>query len=188
MNKRTCSTLGLAAALAVIAAPMTAHAESSRANGAGPISANARVDFRVVIPRFVSLRVGSPSTTIDMLTFTVPDANLGDGSDIAATGGDVSGSVLTAQVRSNAGDVSLDANSAGALTNGTQSIPWSEILATSSAASLPAPAIDGATETISAPVNGVVVENAEWTFAYSNTNVVAAGTYDGRVTYTATVL
>lgn len=175
--------------LLALAAPLAAHAESSRNNGAGAISTDARVDFRVNIPQFVSLRVGSPATTIDQVVFNPDEADLGSGTDVAATsGGDVSAGVLTARVLSNGGNVTLDANSNGPLTNGTQTIPWSEILATSNAAALPVPAVDGATTTVLAGTNGVANESAEWTFAYSNTAIVEAGQYDGRVTYTASVL
>jgi hypothetical protein len=179
-------TAGILLALAV---PLAAHAESSRNNGAGAVSTDARVDFRVNIPQFVSLRVGSPAATIDQVVFDVAEADLGNGTDVAATsGGDVGAGVLTAQVLSNGGDVTLDANSDGPLTNGTETIPWSEILATSNDTALPVPAVDGATTTVLAGTNGVANEMADWTFSYSNSAIVEAGQYDGRVTYTASVL
>ena len=189
MSKKILGTCGMAAVLAVLGAPLTASAESDRVNGTTSLAANARVDFRVNIPKFVSLRVGTPATSIDEVVFDVAEAGIGNTTDVSATsGGDVGPGVLTAQVLSNGGPVSLDANSDGPLTNGTQTIPWSEILAASSSAALPAPAIDGATETITAAANGVANELAQWTFTYSNTAIVAAGSYTGRVTYTASVL
>lgn len=189
MSKKILGTFGTAAVIAVMAAPLTASAESDRVNGTTNLSANARVDFQVNIPKFVSLRVGTPATTIDNVIFDVAEASIGNGTDVSATsGGDVGPGVLTARVLSNGGNVSLDANSNGPLTNGTQTIAWSEILANSSSVSLPAPAIDGATQSLTAAANGVVNEQADWTFSYSNTDIVAAGSYTGRVTYTASVL
>jgi hypothetical protein len=178
-----------AGTLAALAVPFAANAESTRANGVGPVSTDARVDFRVNIPKFVSLRVGTPAAVIDRVVFDVAEIDVGSGTDQTATsGGDLGAGVLSARVLSNGGDVTLDANSDGPLTNGTQTIAWSEILATSSAATLPVPAIDGPTATVTAGTNGVANEQADWTFTYSNTDIVASGQYDGRVTYTASVL
>ena len=51
--------VGTVALVAVMAVPFAANAESTFVTGAGAQSTNARVDFQITIPRFVSLRVGS---------------------------------------------------------------------------------------------------------------------------------
>src|SRR6478609_6876351 len=69
-------SLALAATLVM---PFAAQGESTTATGAGALSTSARVDFSIVIPRILFLRVGSTGATIDPITFTVPAANVGNG-------------------------------------------------------------------------------------------------------------
>lgn len=201
-------------ALSVIAAvstPMLANAESSTQTGAGALTATSRLDFRITIPKVLFLRVGTgglfgaaANATIDLIDFTVPVANLGDGSTIAGTGGDLGAGAVTALLRSNAGVVTLTANTTGALTNATtDTIPWSEISIANSNLVTPAFAntfphlaalpLTGASANFApAPVAKVTNVGSTWTFGYKNTNTVPAGVYgptaNGRVTYTASVL
>ncbi|MBY4598707.1 hypothetical protein K3217_24650 [bacterium BD-1] len=173
------------AALGLIA--MTpAMAESDFVTGNGAIAANAAVDFEINVPRFIRFQVGSNGATQDLVSFDVPAATMGDDADIAAT----SNGTLAVSLLGNVGDISLDATTSGPLSNGTDNLSWAEILATSDDAALDVPAIvDGATgaaETITANVgNSVVNRSADWTFAYSNTDIIGAGTYTGSVTFTA---
>jgi hypothetical protein len=193
-------------ALAVaLAAPLPSHAESNFQTGAGTLNATAHVDFAIVIPRILFLQVGTGSlytnnATVDLITFTVPTANVGDGTTIAGTGGDLTGGAVTARVRGNIGNVGLSTASAGALSNGaTGTIPWTQITTTPTSLTAnptltPAaiPASGSASVSLTA-VGNVVAQDARWTYAYLNSNVVEAGTYggaggtnNGRVTYTAT--
>lgn len=172
-----------------------AHAESSFVTGAGALSANARLDFRVVIPKFVRFQVGSAGATVDLVDFdlTASAANVGDGSDIART----NGGAVPVLLQSNNGNVSLTATTLGQLNNGAgENISFAEILSTSSDANLSVPVlVDGGTSaaiTVTPNVGARVINRtANWTFAYSNTNFVGSGTYggvnvnNGRVTYTA---
>lgn len=185
MNK---SSLILKSALALaLATPLLASAESDLTVGTG--SASARLDFRVVIPRVLYLAVGTGNAaladngTVDELTFDYSGtpADIGSGTDSAAQG-------VTVRVLGNNGQISLAAGGSGTgLTNGTDVIAWSEILATSSdATNLNVPAVGGT----AAPVLNsarVTSRTATWNFAYSNTNVVAPGAYTGQITYTATM-
>lgn len=180
--------LGLAAAL-------PAFAESDFQTGAGALNANARLDFRVVIPKFVRFQVGSAGATIDLVEFTVPAANVGDGTDIART----NGGAVPVLLQSNAGNVSLTGTTLGQLNNGAgENISFAEILSTSSDPNLNVPTlVDGAASaavTVTPNVGAQVINRtANWSFAYSNTNFVAAGSYggvnvnNGRVTYTASL-
>ena len=200
-------------AITAMVSPMLASAESSTQSGAGPLTATARLDFVITIPKVLFLRVGTgglfgaaANTTIDSINFTVPFANVGDGTSIAATAasGDLGNGSVTALLRSNAGVVTLTANTTGALTNATtDTIPWSEIAIANS--NLVAPAFANTFPHLAALPNTGVSANfapaptakvtnvgSTWTFSYKNTNTVPFGTYgptaNGRVTYTATVL
>jgi len=197
--------------LAAIATPMLANAESSTQTGAGALTANARLDFRVTIPKVLFLRVGTgglfgaaTNNTVDLIDFTVPAANVGDATPIAGTGGDLLAGKVTALLRSNAGVVTLTAVAAGPLTNGTDTIPWTEIGVANSALVAPAfantfPHLANMSLALAsanfapAPVAKVTNVGSTWTFSYLNTTTYPAGTYgggpvNGRVTYTASVL
>lgn len=200
---KTLIALALAAGL-----PLVAHAESTFTTGTTtPITATARVDFQVTIPKILYLRVGSGSAlanspTVNLIDFVVPAASVGNGTPIAATlaSGDLGNGSVTARVIGNNGNVTLSSNTLGALGNGSgDTISYGQIstaaaVLTSSTA-LPAPALaDGATTTTTVTaVAKVVNRDAQWTYSYLNSGIVAPGTYGGvnvnnsRVTYTASM-
>src|SRR3546814_15948669 len=79
-------TLLATAALAVM--PMAANAESDYVSGTG--SASADLDFQTIIPRILFLRVGTgtgfaDNGAIDLISFNVPGASLGNCTSVAAT-------------------------------------------------------------------------------------------------------
>ncbi len=197
----------------------TAQAESTFVPAAVTGStASARLDFTIIIPQVLFLRVGTSSGnavtdgTINGIVYTVPAANLGDGSPITGVGGDLTAGAVTVRVYGNGGNISLNSTTAGPLTTGTagEIIPWSQISVAEAALAAPTigftnaaithPAFNltaggglGTATTLTAAVKVVRVEG-KWTYTYLNTNAVAAGTYGGtvankgRVTYTATQL
>lgn len=202
---------------AALASPMFAIADSSTQSvvGAGALTANSRLDFRITVPKVLFLRVGTgglfgaaANAAVDLIDFTVPVANLGDATAIAATvgSGDLGNGAVTALLRSNAGAVTLTANTTGALGNGAgDTIAWSEIAIANAALVAPAfantfphlaalPASGASANFAPAPTAKVTNVGSTWTFSYKNTNTVPAGTYGGvnvnnsRVTYTASVL
>jgi len=181
-----------------------AHAESTFVNGAG--TANARLNFQIVIPKFLYLQVGTgtyPTTvgTIDTLVYDMSSAiaSIGNGTAQNGTGGDLTAGAVTARVVGNnftAASYSFSATTTGALSNGAgNTISWSEIqLAAGSPSAIvvaplaasvlqhpgtvAAPFADGAATTVSlTPVSKVINQAAKWTFQYKNTNVSASGTY-----------
>ncbi len=189
------SSLLLKSALALaLASPLLASAESQLVVGAG--SATARLDVRVVIPRVLFLAVGTGSAglatnaTIDTLTFDYTATPAAVGSGTPSAGQDVN-----VRVRGNNGQVVLTASTTGALTNATaDTIPWSQISATSNLAALPSPVIPltgtGAGSNVTINSGRVTDRTAVWTYTYANDAVVAPGTYgttNGRVTYTASM-
>lgn len=200
--------------LAVAAAvPLLCQAESMVHTGGATLvpGSTAHVDFQITIPKFLYLRVGSGSAyttgtyatvaTIDEITWAPTAAQVGTGA-LAGTGGDLTGGVETAAVVSNSGNVTLNATTGGALSDGTgDTISFGQITTTASSNTtgtvLPAPVlVDGGTSAnivINAPASKVITEDAKWTFAYANTTTPPAGTYggvnvnNGRVVYTATM-
>ena len=162
-----------------------ALADSEFISGSGTLTANADLDFRVVIPRFISFRVGSPGTAVDIVQFDVAAADVGNTTPVNRS--NASGAPIPVALLSNVGNVNLSASGSGTgLSNGTTTIPWSQITGTSSNASaLPVPGIGAAATTLTAPASGVISSNANWSFQYQNSSVVGAGTYNGTVTYTA---
>lgn len=192
INKRL---IGAVLAVAGAAAlPSLAHAESKFVTGtSSPLTASANLDFTITIPKFVYVRIGTGSnmansTTIDNLVYTVPAANVGDGSAIAGTGGDLTGGQVTARVIGNNGTIAFSSQTAGALSNGAgDTISWSQmdvaVATNTTATALSHPTLaDGSTTSINlAPTSGTKVTNldAKWTFSYKNQNIVAAGTYGG---------
>ncbi|WP_332748233.1 hypothetical protein [Hydrogenophaga sp.] len=183
------TTLALA-----LATPLLASAESQLV--VGPGSATARLDVRVIIPRVLFLAVGTgeagttTDSTIDTLTFDYTPTPAAVGSGTASAG-----QAVNVRVRGNNGQIALTAATTGALTNATaDTIPWSQIAATSDLPALPSPAIPltgtGASSNVTLNTGKVTDRSAVWTFSYLNDAVVAPGTYgttNGRVTYTASM-
>jgi hypothetical protein len=194
----------MAAALAAAGfLPNYAAAESNFQTGAGALTAPARHDFSIVIPKFLFLQVGAGTNmandgTINQIDFTVAAANVGDSTPVAGTGGNVGGTAASVVVKGNNGQVTITEtnNSGGAgLTNAAgDAISYNQISTSSSAGSLPAPALSNAGGSTSLPTlaGKVTNQSANWTYSYLNATTPAPGTYGtsargGRVTYTATM-
>ena len=194
----------LIAAAVLAAVPTIANAESNFQTGSGSLTATARLDFQITIPKFLYLRVGTGTnlannTTVDLINFAVAPTGVGSGTAaVTTTGGDLAGGKVTARVMGNGGNVTLSSTTAGALNDGgTNTISYSQISTAAtvltSGTALAAPALaDGATtNTTVTATGGVVNRDAQWAYTYANSAVVAAGTYggvnvnNGRVTYTA---
>ena len=180
-----------------LAVPAAARAESSTVSGGANLSTTAHVDFSIIIPRVLFLRIGALGAGIDAIVFTVPAANVGNGTPVAGTGGDLTLGQVTAVVQANGNaNVQLKADATGALTNASgDTINYSQINTASNNGSLPAPVLNNATSgtiTVNA-VGKIVNQSAVWTYSYLNSAVVPAGTYgstvalNGRITYTATL-
>ena len=116
---------------ASLALPLVAFAESNVQTGAATAApgATAHVNFSIVIPKILYLRVGTGSSyttgalssnpAVDLITFSPTAAQVGNGTAVAGTGGDLTGGVETAAVVSNSGNVTLNATATGALSDGT---------------------------------------------------------------------
>jgi hypothetical protein len=185
-------SLRLASVGALLAAglPMAAHAESNFNTGGGAnITAQARVDFSITIPKFVLLQVGTAGATIDVISFSVAAANVGNGTPVAATAGsgNLGNGQVTVRVVGNNGDMTLAATGPATLVSGADTIAWSQVTVTAGGGAPAHPAVNGASVNLPATGRVVNIANGNWTYAYANANVVPAGAYTGQVTYTATV-
>jgi len=200
MKSSKLTKLALALALAT---PLFASATSDITTGAGALAATGNLDFRVIIPKFLFLQVGSgtfmvdDAASIDMVEFDVPLASLGSGAPIAQT----SPASITARLRGNNGIISLIATTTGAMLNAPagDSISFTTITAAAAGAtSFAHPVfVDGAASApVAVPVTSgtkITDRTTTWTFSYSNAAIVPAGTYgdtvakNGRVTYTASM-
>ena len=207
MNKSLIRAVSAAASLAALGVPMLANAESNVQTGSGALTATARLDFRVTVPKVLFLQVGTgtslgTNSTVNLIDFTVPAANVGDGTAIGSTvaSGDLGSGTVTAKVLGNNGNVTLTSTTIGALGNGLgDTLSYAQIATTpavlTSATPLAAPALaDGATTSTTVPAVGKIVNrDAKWTFSFLNTALVAPGVYGGvnannsRVTYTASM-
>lgn len=149
------------------------------------------------------------SGAINLVQVTVPMAQMGTGTDLPMTSnstqsvslyGDGNTScanpgsqvMIGAGFRRNSGATSatLTVNSPSALTNASgDTIPFSEISWTVSAAGsnapnvIPAGTFNGGTQTLATVPGNTYIENCH-SYVYGNNAVRAAGTYNGRVTYT----
>ncbi|HQZ44590.1 MAG TPA: hypothetical protein PK042_00670 [Usitatibacteraceae bacterium] len=198
MKSSKLTKLALALALAT---PLFASATSDiTTGGAGAITATGNLDFRVIIPKFLFLQVGTGTFmaddlgNIDMVEFNVPLASLGSGAPIAQT----SPASITARLRGNNGGITLSATTAGAMSNGAgDTISFTTITAAAGGAQPFAHPVfvDGASSSVPVPVSAgkITDKTTTWTFSYSNAAIVPAGTYgdtvanNGRVTYTASM-
>lgn len=213
--KLSITKIAAAVTVALALAPAISSANSATVSnsGSGALSTSSNLDFTIVIPKVLFLRVGTgglfgaaANTTVDGITYTVAAADVGNGVAQTGVGGDLTNGAVTALLRSNAGAVTLTANTTGALTNTTSdTIAWSEIAIANSNLTTPAfantlphvaalPNSGASANFAPAPVSKITNVGSTWTFTYKNTNTVPFGTYgntvgnNGRVTYTASVL
>lgn len=176
--------LKTAVALA-LAAPLLASAESQLVTGTG--TASAKLDFRVVVPGFIALKVGTGAiltnnTTVDEVAFVLTDPQATADGAVAAT----SGSPVPVALLANVGSVNF-ASSGANLTSGTDTIPLSQITATSTG-TLTHPVFNAAAVAVAPTAGRVINRSGTWAFSYNHQGAsapVGAGTYTTQVTYTA---
>ena len=187
--------------------PLLCHAESTfNATGASPSTATAHVDFQITIPKFIFLRVGNgtgslnaaggfataPATNalVDQITWAPTAAQVGTGA-LAGTGGDLTGGVETAALVANNGVVTLSVATSGALNDPAgDTISYTTITTTAShnntgtplaAPVLPDGAVGPGSSVTLTPVapSRVISQDAKWAYAYTNATTPAAGVYGG---------
>lgn len=195
MNKLLAATMA-----AVVLGSGSAYAASGTSFAAPATVAN-QVNFSIVIPAFLTFRVGTVGAVINTMLFTVPAANVGNATAVAATGGDApaGGTGVNVSVVGNRGQVTITTAVAAATGLGTGTpadgfINYNQISTVSTnAANLNAPALANAAipavlVTLGSGGAGRVTNQAAiWNYSYLNTTVPSSGTYSGSATYTATM-
>jgi|GEM_PF-3354464 len=210
LGARLNKTLFVVLAMLMAAPFFASFAEQNRdTSTAGGLITDVRLNHRVVIPQIIYFRVGAEAPgDIDKLTFNVSPGGvgagnnqtysssgavpIGDGTSISAG----AAGTLPVFIAANVGTLTLSYDLSDPL--GLQSaagnyIPFDEITVVSAdPGGLPTPALAnaGSGGAISVPITGnlfsgrVIQRRTTWTYTYDNNNVVAAGTYSGRVRYT----
>jgi hypothetical protein len=153
-------------------------------------------------PTRVSLRVGSPGGQIDLVTFTIPAANVGDGVPITGTvppqpglGALCPANTVYVEVEgraspANSRTVTLAVDSSTPLSNGIQTIPFTQIDWISTGlppVTVPSGTFSGGAGQVLVSFQNSRVALQCLQFRYLNQNVVGAGTYSGRVVYGVTM-
>jgi hypothetical protein len=177
---------------AAFCSPMLASADSSSGVGA----ASADLDFQIVIDDYVFLQIGSTGSTVDLITFNIDGATNIAGDTTAIAGNNTVAVTLT----SNSSNIEIDADVSGStLTNGTDTIPWTDITISNLGGSgdINPPQLDGSTTSGSLDpgnVGGGTLSDT-WSFEYVNDTYYAPGIYGtggagggATVTFTATAL
>ena len=194
----------LACCALLAALSLSAHADV--ANGTN--SAQAELDFEIVIGKFLFFRVGAgaypaASSTVNTVSFnavpTIPPGAVtplpGNNTTVNWSGAlpafTTTATSLPVEVRSNAGQVSIRAIVTTPLASGANTIPMSQIVLSSSDANLPAPVVPdagtGAAVTVAGSAFGnlVTTRSANWTFSYNPLATQRAGNYNGTISFTA---
>jgi hypothetical protein len=200
-TKMTLKTLVIALGLGATAISGNVLAASGTSTATPAVVAN-QVNFSIVIPAFLTFRVGTVGATINTMLFTVPVANVGNATAVAATGGDApaGGTGVNVSVIGNRGQVTITTAVAGAgagLGTGTAAdgfINYNQISTVSTnVGGLNAPVLANAAVPAVLPTLGVgpagrvTNQTAIWNYSYLNTTVPSSGTYTGSATYTATM-
>lgn len=179
-------------------------------NTAGGLQARVSLKHRVIIPEIIYFRVGSAGFgDVDKVKFDVTPGGLGSGNNQSYSGTGVpigdgtvlnatSNGVLTVYLYANVGTINISyavSNPLGLSDGSGNYIPYSEIDVQSSSPGLPTPNLDnaggppGSANSVNVAGNlygGLVTQRrATWTYKYLNNNVPPAGTYNGKVRYTA---
>jgi len=175
-------------------APAAVMAEAASDSGPGVLRAEARLNLRVTIPKFLYFKVGLSSGTGDLITFDLTNTEVGDSSSIDGTGGDAGGNGASVTVRGNGGQITITEGNdggSGGLGAGAGNISLSEITVISSSADLATPTLsDNGGNTSEPSLNGgnVTTRSAIWSYTYNNTTTPDADDYDAEITYTASSL
>ena len=130
----------------------------------------------------VSIQVGA-KTGVTTVTHDLSASQVGDGTPITGTPDDV---LIEASARPTIFIITVDSSTP--LSNGTHTIPFTDISWTAKKGDIPSGRFNGtSTQVILQPNPGITGVKDRLTFSYDNTRVVPYGTYTGGVTYTISV-
>ena len=189
-------------------ASQVAHAEASygyQSTGTGAVSATARVNLRINVPKLILLRVGSNNATVDTITWdmtpawvTSPGSLVSGGTStntpwdgaaptFTAAANPAGSNVLTAYAWTNAAGASLTVATTTAMAPATG--PTMTNITVGSTGTLTHPGLNLGTATPT-PLSIGTAYTGTWTYGLNVPSPMnwAAGTYNATVTYTASAL
>jgi len=134
------------------------------------------------VPR-LRLFVGQSGPTINEVVFTVPIAELGNGTPITSSPSIRFRMVIRATA-ANPLVGTLSVNSSTSLSNGSSTLSFRDISWTSRDGDIPDGSFDGMPDQTLVSYPSSVRVDDMLTFSYANTSILEAGTYTGRVVYT----
>ncbi len=189
MKKHYSSLFVKSAVALALAAPMLASAESSIVTGnATTAGATADLQFRVSIPGFIALKIGSGALltnggSTDVVEFALSDAQ-------AIADGPIAGNAaVSVALLSNVGNVSFSSSGLALDDGAGNAIPLSAISVGTTTGNLAHPTFNAAAATVLATSGAKVINRSgTWAFNYNHlgaTAPVGAGTYQTTVVYTA---
>jgi hypothetical protein len=152
-----------------------------------PVPAGA-VRFRVINapPAMLLLSIGSSGSRIDRVSFNVKAAELGNG--IAIRGNPPIRIVVANRATPGGSRIAmLTADSSTPLQNGNHTVPLSVISWTSQDGDIPAGRYDDSSNQFLLSFPNSQQISDQHRFFYDNADILEAGTYTGRVTYTLTM-
>jgi len=169
----------MAAVLGFLSLPGVSIADQSSGTGAQSV----HLDFAVNVPQILYLRVGSPGTTVDTVTFEPPITPTGVWINAVSGGSQIiqiSGMVPPSTA------IRLTADSSAPLSNGSFSIPFNQIRASGSGSftSVSALPFSGATDQVIWETTGPGMRQGSFVYQFYNDAPHPPGSYTGTVTYT----
>ena len=130
----------------------------------------------------VSIQVGA-QTGVTTVTHDLPASQVGDDTPITGTPDDV---LIEASARPAGFIITVDSSTP--LSNGTQTIPFTDISWTAKKGNIPSGRFNGTSaQVLLQPNPSMQRVKDRFTFIYDNARVVPYGTYIGSVTYTVSV-
>jgi len=144
--------------------------------------------FRVINapPPMLLLSIGSGGSHIDRVKFRVTSAELGNGNPV---GGKPPVQIIVANraTPANSRTAVLTVDSSIPLRNGDHTVPFTVISWTTSDGEIPSGRYDGSGSQFLLSFGNSQLIRDKHEFFYDNTDILRAGTYEGRVTYTLTM-
>ncbi|MDH6170602.1 hypothetical protein M2282_005777 [Variovorax boronicumulans] len=193
-----------AAALALVGGPAMAESQYGYTTTVGAqVTATARVNLSIVVPKLILLRVGSTTAGGDTLGWTsgfdippTPVANSNQNyawsgaAPVATTSANPGALLASAWTNSSGGgDLSYTATAFGTGGPTLANITVTSAASTGAALNHPLPAALATASTTVTHFNPNALSNSNWTYALAGTpGTWQAGTYTSTVTYTATSL